>query len=41
MTEALLSQPRLVTLEGGEGAGKTSAIAAIRERLQAHGTKSC
>jgi dTMP kinase len=37
MTEALLSQPRLVTLEGGEGAGKTSAIAAVRDRLQAEG----
>ncbi|HEY1034178.1 MAG TPA: dTMP kinase [Pseudoxanthomonas sp.] len=37
MSEALLSQPRLVTLEGGEGAGKTSAIAAIRDRLQAEG----
>lgn len=37
MTEALLSQPRLITLEGGEGAGKTSAIAAIRDRLQAEG----
>ncbi len=34
MSEALLSQPRLITLEGGEGAGKTSAIAAIRDRLQ-------
>ncbi len=32
-----MSQPRLITLEGGEGAGKTSAIAAIRERLQATG----
>ena len=31
------TQPRLVTLEGGEGAGKTSAIAAIRDRLQAAG----
>ncbi len=37
MTEAVLSQPRLITLEGGEGAGKTSAIAAIRDRLQAAG----
>lgn len=37
MTEALLSQPRLITLEGGEGAGKTSAIAAIRDRLLAAG----
>lgn len=32
-----MSQPRLITLEGGEGAGKTSAIAAIRDRLQAAG----
>ena len=37
MSEAVLTQPRLVTLEGGEGAGKTSAIAAIRDRLQAAG----
>nr|WP_298123612.1 dTMP kinase [uncultured Pseudoxanthomonas sp.] len=37
MSEALLSQPRLITLEGGEGAGKTSAITAIRDRLQTEG----
>lgn len=37
MSEALLKHPRLITLEGGEGAGKTSAIAAIRELLQTHG----
>jgi dTMP kinase len=37
MIEAVLTQPRLVTLEGGEGAGKTSAISAIRDRLQAAG----
>jgi dTMP kinase len=37
MSEALLKHPRLITLEGGEGAGKTSAIAAIRELLQARG----
>ncbi|HEY5972293.1 MAG TPA: dTMP kinase [Pseudoxanthomonas sp.] len=37
MTEALLKHPRLITLEGGEGAGKTSAIVAIRELLQARG----
>ena len=37
MSEAVLTQPRLVTLEGGEGAGTTSAIAAIRDRLQAAG----
>jgi dTMP kinase len=35
MTEALLSHPRFITLEGGEGAGKTSAITAIRELLSA------
>lgn len=37
MSAALLTHPRLLTLEGGEGAGKTSAIAALRERLQACG----
>ena len=37
MSEALLKHPRLITLEGGEGAGKTSAIVAIRELLQARG----
>jgi dTMP kinase len=28
---------RLVTLEGGEGAGKSTVLAAVRERLEAHG----
>jgi len=37
MSEALLKHPRLISLEGGEGAGKTSAIAAIRELLQSRG----
>ena len=37
MTEALLKHPRLVSLEGGEGAGKTSALVAIRELLQSRG----
>jgi dTMP kinase len=37
MTEALLKHPRLISLEGGEGAGKTSALVAIRELLQSHG----
>ena len=37
MTEALLKHPRLISLEGGEGAGKSSALAAIRELLQSHG----
>ena len=37
MTEALLKHPRLISLEGGEGAGKTSALVAIRELLQSRG----
>ena len=37
MSEALLKHPRLISLEGGEGAGKTSAIAAIRELLMSRG----
>ncbi|MFT4256854.1 MAG: dTMP kinase [Pseudoxanthomonas sp.] len=37
MTEALVSHPHFVSLEGGEGAGKTSALAAIRELLQSRG----
>jgi len=37
MTQVLLQHPRLISLEGGEGAGKTSAIAAIRELLQSRG----
>jgi len=28
---------RLVTLEGGEGAGKSTVLAAVRERLESHG----
>lgn len=37
MTEALLKHPRLISLEGGEGAGKTSALIAIRDLLQSRG----
>ena len=37
MTEALLKHSRLISLEGGEGAGKTSAIVAIRDLLQLRG----
>jgi dTMP kinase len=37
VSQALVRHPRLISLEGGEGAGKTSAIAAIREVLQSHG----
>ena len=34
MSSALLRHPRFVSLEGGEGAGKTTAINAIRECLR-------
>ena len=34
---ALLRHPRFVSLEGGEGAGKTTAINAIRDCLRRHG----
>jgi dTMP kinase len=37
VSQALVRHPRLISLEGGEGAGKTSAIAAIREVLQSRG----
>ena len=37
MSEALLKHPRLISLEGGEGAGKSSALTAIRELLHSHG----
>lgn len=32
-------QPRFVTLEGGEGAGKSTVLSALREMLQASGTE--
>ncbi len=37
MSPALLRHPRFVSLEGGEGAGKTTAITAIHECLRARG----
>ncbi|MDT3501305.1 dTMP kinase [Stenotrophomonas maltophilia] len=37
MSPALLRHPRFVSLEGGEGAGKTTAINAIRACLRQHG----
>lgn len=37
MTDSLQTHPRFISLEGGEGAGKTSAIAAIRALLHSHG----
>lgn len=40
MTEAVLRvQARLVTLEGGEGAGKSTVLAALRDTLQATGAE--
>lgn len=35
--DALRSEPRLVTLEGGEGAGKSTVLAALREWFAAAG----
>ncbi|KLD73717.1 dTMP kinase [Xanthomonas hyacinthi] len=37
MSEAVLRHHRFVSLEGGEGAGKTTAINALRDALQAQG----
>lgn len=37
MNDSLPSHPRLVTLEGGEGAGKSTALAAVREVLEQTG----
>lgn len=37
MTRSVLSHPHFISLEGGEGAGKTSAITALRDLLQARG----
>ena len=36
---ALQTQPRLVTLEGGEGAGKTTVLHALRDALAANGAE--
>ncbi len=37
MSSALLRHPHFLSLEGGEGAGKTTAINAIRDALRARG----
>ena len=37
MTAGLSSQPRLLSIEGGEGAGKSTVLAALREALLADG----
>jgi dTMP kinase len=37
MTSTLLSHPRFVSLEGGEGAGKTTVLDALRSALQGSG----
>ena len=34
---ALVPQPRFITLEGGEGAGKSTVIAALRDALETAG----
>lgn len=37
----LRSEPRLVTLEGGEGAGKSTVLAALRAELERDGRVTC
>ena len=37
MSSALLRHPHFISLEGGEGAGKTTAINAVRDALHARG----
>ncbi|MCE7032443.1 dTMP kinase [Lysobacter sp. GX 14042] len=39
MSTELRTEPRLVTLEGGEGAGKTTVLAALRAMLEAAGER--
>ena len=42
MSEALLTHPRLITLEGGEGAGKTTVLDALaRAAAGARRMRSC
>ena len=37
MSEAILTHPRFISLEGGEGAGKSTAIASLRDALTRRG----
>lgn len=37
MSESILTHPRFISLEGGEGAGKSTAIASLRETLARRG----
>ena len=37
MSAAILTHPRFISLEGGEGAGKSTAIASLRDTLQRRG----
>ena len=37
MSQSVISHPHFISLEGGESAGKTSAISALRDQLQARG----
>ena len=39
MTPGLLRQPRLLSIEGGEGAGKSTVLRALREALAADGSE--
>jgi len=39
--KALRREPRLVTLEGGEGAGKSTVLAALRGELERDGRVTC
>ena len=39
--QALRREPRLVTLEGGEGAGKSTVLAALRAELEHGGAVTC
>lgn len=41
MTPRLRSEPRLVTLEGGEGAGKSTVLAALRAELEGDARVTC
>ena len=39
MTTGLVTQPRFITLEGGEGAGKSTVLNALRDALAASGAE--
>jgi dTMP kinase len=37
VSAGIVSHPHFISLEGGDGAGKSSALAVIRQTLAAHG----